>query len=444
MNQKLHGERSGFLIIALSTLAFFTSATGCADSVEAPEDGVDGGGGVSGGSAGRAGNAGAAGAAGSAGQSGEAGSVDAGRGEAGSAGASGGTGEGGTGEGGTGEGGTGGAAGSCPPEQEYFEPGCGGEDTLLFVPGCYQPCSSEDDLCDEGLCQLTIINPCVCPPGGGCCEACGQIQMLCLPENAGECGSRLDGVGDTISQAVQSHRSCQADADCVLVDTSTACAGSCGHAVALNDKDEVEAAVQEADALWCTDYSSSGCSKLQVRCASLDPVCANGECSLVEVFDPDTACSGLADYPQITAAGKSFGMCAGECDFRLAIDTYDPDAPSACHAVTLEICGWGPEPCPRTNTGVLTPEGHRLSHELAKGLVGVKLDEVYGCPDCADGGASSVTLLRDGSASTHAYDFGSPPAVLADVDAFTAGLLEALSACASNEYIRVSQGCTPP
>jgi hypothetical protein len=179
-------------------------------------------------------------------------------------------------------------------------------------------------------------------------------------------------------------------------------------------------------------------------CIATDPVCANGRCELRPAFfDPGTACRGLPDDPRIAAARRSFGECRGECDFRLIIDRADATGENECDTVMLEIRGWFPGPCLRTNSGVLTPQGHRLARELAKGLVGEQLDDVYGCPDCADGGASSVTLRRGGVSSSHQYECGSPPDRLTEVDEFTSGLIDALSACASHDNILVDQGCTP-
>lgn len=78
----------------------------------------------------------------------------------------------------------GGPGPACPPGQEMFFPGCGdpSDGHVVITPGCYQPCSgSLDRSCGAGTtCQRSDINPCVCPPGEGCCAACGAEQWLCL------------------------------------------------------------------------------------------------------------------------------------------------------------------------------------------------------------------------------------------------------------------------
>ena len=74
---------------------------------------------------------------------------------------------------------------SCPPGEVYAEPGCGGgpatQTAGLSKPGCYEPCKKAGDACENGgVCADVWLNPCICPTGDECCQACGGGGLLCL------------------------------------------------------------------------------------------------------------------------------------------------------------------------------------------------------------------------------------------------------------------------
>jgi hypothetical protein len=76
---------------------------------------------------------------------------------------------------------------ACATDEEYFVPGCGSGEDVTITAGCYRPCEPDGAAVCEAptTCQRTDINPCVCPPGAGCCAACGAEQWLCLPSDPG-------------------------------------------------------------------------------------------------------------------------------------------------------------------------------------------------------------------------------------------------------------------
>lgn len=157
--------------------------------------------------------------------------------------------------------------------------------------------------------------------------------------------------------------------------------------------------------------------------------------------DPDPAlCDGTDRDDVILVASKSFGMCAGECISNLDIEAGNGDG--ACDTAILTVSGWDAV-ITRENIGTLTPAGHALARSLAAALVGETLDETYGCPDCADGGASSVTLAREGELSMHQYEYSNPPDALVAVDEFTMALITALDTCTDSDNIVMSSECTP-
>ncbi|MCB9536579.1 MAG: hypothetical protein H6704_09970 [Myxococcales bacterium] len=148
--------------------------------------------------------------------------------------------------------------------------------------------------------------------------------------------------------------------------------------------------------------------------------------------------------PIVAGGGNSFGECLEGCVSDLRIEGSPLDVEGACDVTTLTICdNGGPDaPC-TTHGGTLTVAGHDRARALGAALVGVELAERYGCPDCADGGASTVQLVRAGAASAHEYETGNPPDVLADADAFVQGLMNALRTCQATEHVRPAPDCQP-
>jgi hypothetical protein len=162
------------------------------------------------------------------------------------------------------------------------------------------------------------------------------------------------------------------------------------------------------------------------------PVLLNGE-EIGRIELGEGAGEGLAG-PSLVAAGWSFGFCLEYCYADLAIEGDD-----------LILTGRDrPDEDPIfVNRGTLTPEGRALLDAAIAELEGVALEPVYGCPDCADGGAFYIELHRDDVVERVAMEFGSPPDVLAEAYAFSASVIGALEACQSSELVEVAEDCVP-
>ncbi|MDC0680198.1 hypothetical protein [Sorangium atrum] len=129
----------------------------------------------------------------------------------------------------------------------------------------------------------------------------------------------------------------------------------------------------------------------------------------------------------------SFGLCSGEC-----ITTVSRDGAE----LSLKACTHN-QGCPRSNLATLTDEGARKLDEIEDALSGVALDDRYGCPDCADGGATSVHLRRDGLETSHLYGYAEAPAPLLALDHLVAELRLGLDSCTPGPLLTLSPGCTP-
>jgi hypothetical protein len=143
---------------------------------------------------------------------------------------------------------------------------------------------------------------------------------------------------------------------------------------------------------------------------------------------------GAVTEVALTGAGWSFGMCLGYCNAELTVD-----------GESLVLTGWNREDQEPlyVHRGTLTPLGVERMGAAANRLGGVTLAPVYGCPDCADGGAAYVMLTADGVTSRHDMEFGSPPEVLADLHQLAMATMKALETCGSNELVTVADDCAP-
>ncbi len=77
---------------------------------------------------------------------------------------------------------------------------------------------------------------------------------------------------------------------------------------------------------------------------------------------------------------------------------------------------------------------------MAAALMRVRSSDLaptYGCPDCADGGASTLLVGK----SAHVYEFDNPPNELVDLDPLLMSLRQALTECESNGLITVASDC---
>jgi uncharacterized protein YdeI (BOF family) len=162
--------------------------------------------------------------------------------------------------------------------------------------------------------------------------------------------------------------------------------------------------------------------------SSTGAVVLNGD----EVGRLDLGVEPAAGDGALVGAGWSFGMCLGFCNADLAV-----------HGQALVLTARDREASEPlfSNGGTLTGEGQMLIDAAVQRLSGVSLDSVYGCPDCADGGAAYLMMERDGVTSRHDMEFGRPPEVMAELHGLATRVIDALETCVSNELITVSDDC---
>lgn len=119
-----------------------------------------------------------------------------------------------------------------------------------------------------------------------------------------------------------------------------------------------------------------------------------------------SACaSGPATVPESAVtqvvSTTSFGMCAGYCVTRLEITEHE--------AVLTRDGRSGRGGAPKPDQRFTTPISASEWQEIARLAAAVDMDalpDVIGCPDCADGGAEGLTIVRGGAEESVSFDHG--------------------------------------
>jgi hypothetical protein len=136
----------------------------------------------------------------------------------------------------------------------------------------------------------------------------------------------------------------------------------------------------------------------------------------------------------VTRAGWSFGFCLGACRGDLTIDGRELD---------YRLSDRSGEQTLARAAGALTSAGRSRLNELAAALGSVPLEEVYGCPDCADGGAAWLELQRETVTASTRYEYRRPPPPLESLDAFLREVMGALETCVATGAVALSPACEP-
>ena len=101
----------------------------------------------------------------------------------------------------------------------------------------------------------------------------------------------------------------------------------------------------------------------------------------------------------ILFSGTSFGECLGYCVTELSVED---------RSATLVYRGWAPDrslPDIQHRRTLSADERRRLDRAFDRAALR-RADEVYGCPDCADGGAEWVGATWDGGEKRVTFEYG--------------------------------------
>ncbi|MFZ4739359.1 MAG: BPTI/Kunitz-type proteinase inhibitor domain-containing protein, partial [Bradymonadia bacterium] len=301
-----------------------------------------------------------------------------------------------------------------------------------------EPCPPEGDLCALPL----VVGPCEAAiPSWGYDGAQGG----CVAFTYGGCGGNANRF-DTL-EACQA--ACGAGGD-------VACGGRAGNPCTANEYCEFS-----AQSSCGFDDGQGFCRPRPEVCPEIyGPVCGcdgqtyDNACFAAGagtdvLFEgvcegpPPLACDDLSRDSIVLGGELSYGECLEGCRSTLVIAATSLNRAPPCDEVVLTVCDNDPgAPCTE-HRGILTPDAHAQARTAARALVGVNLMEVYGCPDCADRGARTLELVRDGVSSTHRYEAAQAPVELSDADALVRALIQDLRACESSHVVDVLPGCMP-
>jgi len=240
---------------------------------------------------------------------------------------------------------------------------------------------------------------------------------------AGGCGDDGDGQDATTDTVAD-----EASGDTLAPDTNTP--DSAGDSGAIDsDADHDSASPDSADG-ESPDTLPPDAADVE------DSVAPDG----ADTVAPDSA---PADVPtsdvldgtvRLVGAGWSFGECLTGCRGALTLEGASLAFEVRDNEGVVE----------HATQGILTTEGAAELDTLLAPLVGEALQLTYGCPDCNDGGASSLDFTLGAEPFTTTYERGEPPAILADLDAFTAAIMGSLRDCETTMRVVVQGDCGPP
>ncbi len=119
------------------------------------------------------------------------------------------------------------------------------------------------------------------------------------------------------------------------------------------------------------------------------------------------ACTSPAETPLesgVLRYGTSFGMCAGYCRQEIEVNSLQ---------VKLTRTSWDPQHSPTVvqTIALTSAERRQLLAQIDTGDFRA-LQEVYGCPDCADGGAEWVELQGTDLTKKVTWEYNSAPSQL--------------------------------
>lgn len=153
----------------------------------------------------------------------------------------------------------------------------------------------------------------------------------------------------------------------------------------------------------------------------------------VDPGGPDTGPGRGGESYIVVAAGSSHGECLGPCVSTLTFSRG---------ALHYELEGYEDDVY-ASNDGLLTELGAGQLEEIEDGLSAQpELQDVYGCPDCDDGGASWARLSdSEGASTTHTWESGNAPEAFLELSLMVSDLQLALRDCEASAYVTLHASC---
>lgn len=123
---------------------------------------------------------------------------------------------------------------------------------------------------------------CVCASSCPDCKDCPL--KVCIPDCDPRCKQRVKQVTHRINRLVRRGSPCQTDRQCVHIDTTTECVGTCGAWVNRRRAPFVEQAIERLDEQICSTYQEDGCPFMTPGCRLERGKCIEGRCAGVPIL----------------------------------------------------------------------------------------------------------------------------------------------------------------
>lgn len=189
---------------------------------------------------------------------------------------------------------------------------------LQCGPGRVCSCTASCPLCQDcgpGTCVVEgAATPYRCGPEGECanpgdrcvcassCPGCDDcVQKVCVAACDGpSCQERVDEVTRRIGHIVKRASECRHHRECVQIQTSTRCMGTCGAWVNAHHEHRVERIISRIDRRICRSFQEDGCPFATPGCLFERGACVDGRCRGVPVLPipaPSESDLGILDVP---------------------------------------------------------------------------------------------------------------------------------------------------
>ena len=130
---------------------------------------------------------------------------------------------------------------------------------------------------DDGSCARDG-DKCICLSSCPACDDCAK--QVCVPscEDDPMCRKRLTMSQRRINRVIDKANSCNTNDQCVRVETSTGCQGTCGAYVNRRYARRVQNFINHVDERYCTGYQEAGCPFSTPACQQTVGACIQGKC----------------------------------------------------------------------------------------------------------------------------------------------------------------------
>ena len=160
--------------------------------------------------------------------------------------------------------------------------------------------------CLAGFAPVFCCDARLCPAGEICQHRDGEHDRCSAPDPM--CMERIRKVNHKIERLIHRASRCRADQDCVHIETTTQCGGTCGAFINGKYEEKVGRRIRRFDHKICDGFVEDGCPFATPGCQAVRGVCVEGRCAGVAVLPGPRPRPILLDFEQ--AGGRKLDLQA--------------------------------------------------------------------------------------------------------------------------------------